>query len=53
MSDKFESALAQVNLIHALSLSVFLVGLGYHIQMHVCTFNPTSIAHNANIAKLQ
>jgi len=35
------------------STAIFLFyGIGYHIQMHVFLFNPTLIAHVANLAKL-
>ncbi|CAJ2661631.1 unnamed protein product [Trifolium pratense] len=50
--DKFELALTQVSLIPEHSLSIFLAGLEYHTQMHVRMFNPTNIAHAANLAKL-
>jgi hypothetical protein len=50
--DQFELALTQVNLIPEHSLSIFLAGLEYHTQMHVWMFNPSSIAHAANLAKL-
>ncbi|GAU17014.1 hypothetical protein TSUD_37720 [Trifolium subterraneum] len=50
--DQFELALTQVNLIPEHSLSIFLAGLEYHTQMHVRMFNPSSIAHAANLAKL-
>jgi hypothetical protein len=50
--DQFELALTQVSLIPEHSLSIFLAGLEHHTQMHVRMFNPTSIAHAANLAKL-
>ncbi|MCH88177.1 hypothetical protein A2U01_0009060, partial [Trifolium medium] len=50
--DRFELALTQVNLIPEHSLSIFLAGLEHNTQMHVRMFNPTSIAHAANLAKL-
>ncbi|GAU40456.1 hypothetical protein TSUD_141360 [Trifolium subterraneum] len=50
--DQFELALTQLNLIPEHSLSIFLAGLEYHTQMHVRMFNPSSIAHAANLAKL-
>ena len=50
--DHFDLALTQVNLIPEHSLSIFLAGLDYHTQMHVRMFNPTTIAHAANLAKL-
>ncbi|GAU25735.1 hypothetical protein TSUD_216660 [Trifolium subterraneum] len=50
--DQFELALTQVNMIPEHSLSIFLAGLEHHTQMHVRMFNPTSIAHAANLAKL-
>jgi hypothetical protein len=33
-------------------MSIFLAGLNHNTQMHVRMFNPTSIAHAANLAKL-
>ncbi|GAU37335.1 hypothetical protein TSUD_395160 [Trifolium subterraneum] len=50
--DQFQLALTQVNLIPEHSLSIFLAGLEYHKQMHVRMFNPSSIAHAVNLAKL-
>ncbi|GAU24592.1 hypothetical protein TSUD_289530 [Trifolium subterraneum] len=50
--DQFELALTQVTLLPEHSLSIFLAGLEKHTQMHVRMFNPTSIAHAANLAKL-
>ncbi|XP_058740833.1 uncharacterized protein LOC131613154 [Vicia villosa] len=50
--DQFELALTQVNLIPEHSLSIFLAGLEHNTQMHVRMFNPSSIAHAANLAKL-
>lgn len=50
--DQFELALTQVNLIPEHSLSIFLAGLDHNTQMHVRMFNPTTIAHAANLAKL-
>ncbi|CAJ2678818.1 unnamed protein product [Trifolium pratense] len=50
--DQFELALTQVNLIPEHSLSIFLAGLEQNTQMHVRMFNPSSISHAANLAKL-
>jgi hypothetical protein len=50
--DQFELALTQVTLIPEHSLSIFLAGLEHNTQMHVRMFNPTSIAHAGNLAKL-
>lgn len=50
--DAFELALTQVSLIPEHSLSIFLAGLEHSTQMHVRMFNPTSISHAANLAKL-
>lgn len=50
--DAFELALTQVSLIPEHSLSIFLAGLEHNTQMHVRMFNPTSIAHVANLKKL-
>lgn len=50
--DQFELALTQVTLIPEHSLSIFLAGLDHNTQMHVRMFNPSSIAHAANLAKL-
>jgi hypothetical protein len=50
--DKFELALTQVTLIPEHSLSIFLAGLEHNTQMHVRMFNPSSITHAANLAKL-
>lgn len=50
--DAFELALTQVSLIPEHSLSIFLAGLEHSIQMQVRMFNPTTISHAANLAKL-
>ncbi|XP_058754567.1 uncharacterized protein LOC131627728 [Vicia villosa] len=50
--DQFELALTQVTLLPEHSLSIFLAGLDHHMQMQVRMFNPSSIAHAANLAKL-
>lgn len=50
--DEFELALTQVSLIPEHSLSIFLAGLEHGTQMHVRMFNPTTISHAANLAKL-
>nr|KYP32928.1 hypothetical protein KK1_046280 [Cajanus cajan] len=50
--DEFELALTQVSLLPEHSLSIFLTSLEYSTQMHVRMFNPNSIAHAANLAKL-
>lgn len=50
--DEFELALTQVSLIPKHSLSIFLAGLERTTQMQVHMFNPTTISHAANLAKL-
>lgn len=50
--DAFESALTQINLPPEHALSIFLDGLEHNTQMHLTMFNPNSIAHAANLAKL-
>lgn len=50
--DQFGLALTLVTLILENSLSIFLVGLDHHTQMHVRMFNPYTFAHVANLAKL-
>ncbi|PNX71153.1 retrotransposon-related protein [Trifolium pratense] len=50
--DQFELPLTHVSLLPEHSLSIFLAGLEQNTQLHVRMFNPTSIAHAANLAKL-
>lgn len=50
--DEFELALTQITLPPKHSLSIFLAGLEHNTQMHVRMFNPSSIAHAANLVKL-
>lgn len=50
--DAFELAQTQVSLLPEHALSIFLSGLEHNTQMQVRMFNPTDIAHAANLAKL-
>lgn len=50
--DDFELALTQVSIIPEHALGIFLAGLDPVTQAHVKKFNPTTIAHASNLAKL-
>lgn len=50
--DAFELAQTHVSLLPEHALSIFLSGLEHNTQMQVRMFNPTDIAHAANLARL-
>lgn len=50
--DDFELALTQVSILPEHALSIFLASLDPQTQAHVRMFNPTTMAHAINLAKL-
>lgn len=50
--DEFELALTQVSILSENALSIFISNLDSHTQSHVRMFNPSTLAHAINLARL-